>query len=163
MSRLSRTAGFGFALLCALALGSASAAAQTAPPVHGVTGTVATDATIRSEHEAAHKIAEGAGRVVDGAKKALPGGKGAAQNPLEGLIEGNRVVLRDPAKTDGEAATTEGVVVDVNRKRSQITVRLADKKTETLRLSPPNTAADVVVSYTDNTGRKIAHDFKRVS
>jgi hypothetical protein len=81
---------------------------------------------------------------------------------LAGMVEGNRVVLRDPAKADDEAATTEGVVVDVNRKRNQITIRLADKKTETLRLSP-DASADVVVSYTDNAGKKIARDFKRVS
>jgi hypothetical protein len=142
-----------------LPLGSVPAAAQTAPPIHGVTGTVATDATIRAEGDAGRAIA---GRVVEGAKKILPGGKGTSEHPLAGIVEGNRVVLRDAAKADDEAATTEGVVVDVNRKRNQITVRLADKKTETLRLSP-DASADVVVSYTDNAGKKIARDFKRVS
>jgi hypothetical protein len=163
MTRLPRTIGFGLALLCALPLGAASAAGQTGPPIHGVTGTMATDATIRGEGEAGHAIAEGVGRVVDGAKKALPGGKGTRQNPLEGLIEGDRVVLRDAANRETDASTTEGVVVDINRKRNQITVRLADKKTETLRLPAPDGSADVVVSYTDKTGKKIARDFKRVS
>jgi hypothetical protein len=162
MCNLSRTAGFGLALLCALPIGVAPAAAQTAPPIHGVTGTMATDATVRAEGEAGHAIAEGVGRVVDGAKKILPGGKGTSQNPLEGLIEGDRVVLRDAARAGGEAPTSEGVVVDVNRKRNQITVRLADKKIETLRLSAPDSEAEVVVSYTDSTGKKITHDFNRV-
>jgi hypothetical protein len=163
MRRMHLTASVGLALLCALPLGSASAAAQTAPPIHGVTGTVATDATIRGEREAGHAIAEGVGRVVDGAKKILPGSKRSPQDPLEGLIEGNRVVLRDASKGDNETATTEGVVVDVNRRRNQITVRLGDKKTETLRVSAPDTAADVVVSFTDSTGTKVAREFKRVS
>jgi hypothetical protein len=163
MRRMPQTTVFGLALLCAVPLGSAAARAQTAPPIHGITGTVATDATIRGEHEAARAIAEGAERVVDGAKKILPGGKATPRNPLDGFLEGNRVVLRDAAHADGEAATTEGVVVDVNKRRNQITVRLADKKTETLRVAAPDGGVDVVVSFTDATGARVARDFKRVS
>ena len=69
MRRLPRTTSFGRALLCALLMGAAPAAGQTQPPIHGVTGTVATDATVRAEGEAGHAIAEGVGKVVDGAKK----------------------------------------------------------------------------------------------
>jgi S1-C subfamily serine protease len=151
-------------LLCALPLSSRPASAQPPPPIQGVTGTIATDGTIESEHRAAHAIAEGAAHVVDSAKKILPGGKGTKQNPLDDFTEGSRVILRDVVKVDGESqTTTEGVVVDVNHRKNQITVRLADKKTETLRVVTPDTTADVVVSYTDNTGARIAHDFKRVS
>jgi hypothetical protein len=140
-------------------LSSRPASAQP-PPIQGVTGTIATDGTIDAEHKAAHVVAEG---VVDGVKKVLPGGKGSKQNPLDDFTAGSRVILRDAAPADGEAAaTTEGVVVDVNHKRNQITVRLADKKTETLRLATPDVTSDVVVSYTDNTGAKIAREFKRV-
>ena len=165
MRQRLRTAGLGMpALLSALLAGSIAAAAQTAPPVHGVTGTIATETTIRSEHEAANKVAEGAGKVVDGAKKLLPGGKGTNQNPLDGFTEGRRVVLRDVVAADREVAeATEGVVIDLNRRRNQITVRFADRKTQTLRLATPDAAADVVVSYTDPTGAKVARDFKRVS
>jgi hypothetical protein len=138
MRRLPRTTSFGRALLCALLMGAAPAAGQTQPPIHGVTGTVATDATIHAEGEAGHAIAEGVGKVVDGAKKILPGGKGTPQNPLEGLLEGDRVVLRNAANGEGGAVTTEGVVIDINRRRNQITVRVADKKTETLRLPAPD-------------------------
>jgi hypothetical protein len=164
-----RTNGlFTLALLGAFTMGSSPANAQTAPPIHGVTGTVATDSTIKSEHEAAHAVAEGAGKVVDGAKKVLPGGKGTKENPLDGFIEGRRVVLQERAEGDGAAAkTTEATVVDVNRRRSQITVRFADRKTQTLRLADgaaaDQGAAPVVVSYTDATGARIARDFKLVS
>jgi hypothetical protein len=152
-------------LLCALPLNSRSASAQQPPPpIQGVTGTIATEGTIDAEHKAAHTIAEGAAHVVDSVKKILPGGKDTKQNPLDDFAEGSRVILRDVAKVDGESpATTEGVVVDVNHRKNQITIRLADKKTETLRVATPDATADVVVSYTDNTGAKIAHDFKRVS
>lgn len=163
MRRMHLAASIGLALLCALTLVSAPAAAQTPPPIHGVNGTMATDATIRGEREAGHAIAEGVGRVVEGAKKIIPGGKRSPQDPLEGLIEGNRVVLRDAAKGDNETTSTEGVVIDVNRRRNQITIRLGDKKTETLRVAPPDAAADVIVSFTDATGAKVAREFTRVS
>jgi hypothetical protein len=150
--------------LCALLLAPAFAAAQTAPPIQGVTGTIATETTIKSEHEAAHKVAEGAGKVVEGAKKVLPGGKGTKQNPLDGFSEGRRVVLQDLAKGDNEAPnTTEGVVIDINRRRNQITVRFADKKTQTLRLPTADATPDVAVSYTDAAGVKVTADFRRVS
>lgn len=170
MRSMERTAGLGLlALLFALPLGSTCAAAQTAPAIHGVNGTLATDATIKSEHAAAHAIAEGAGRVVDGAKKALPGGTRSKQNPLDGFTEGRTVVLQEVAAGDGEAATaTEAVVIDVNRGRQQITVRFDDRKTETLRLINPaatgdGTATAVIVSYTDQAGAKVAHRFRLVS
>jgi hypothetical protein len=143
---------------------AASAQPQPPPPIQGVTGTIATDGTIESEHRAGKAIAQGAAKVVDGAKKILPGGKSTSDNPLDDFAEGSRVLLRDVKTVDGDAtATTEGVVIDVNKKRNQITVRLNDKKTETLRLATPDAPGQVVVSYTGTTGARIAHDFNRVS
>jgi len=125
---------------------------------------MATDATIRTEHAAAHAIAEGAAKVADGARKVLPGGKGTKQDPLDSFDEGRRVVLQDKPQGDGEAPiATEGVVIDVNRGRKQITVRVDDGKTQTLRVAAPDTPTDVVVSCTDKAGAKVTHDFKRVS
>ena len=167
MRSISSTISVGIlALLGSLLLSvtSASAQGQAPPPIQGVTGTIATDGTIESEHRAGKAIAQGAAKVVDGAKKILPGGKSTNENPLDDFAEGSRVVLRDVKTVDGEAATaTEGVVIDVNKKRNQITVRLSDKKTQTLKLATPDTPADVVVSYTGTSGARIAHDFNRVS
>jgi hypothetical protein len=175
-------------LLCALPLSSRSAAAQNPPPIQGVTGTIATDGTIESEHKAGRAIGEGAAYVGRGIKKLLPfGGKGT--NPMDAFTEGSHVVMRDAqdasrtaaerADADGEGrkSATEGVVVDVNRKRQQITVRFADGKTQALRLIdraaaeqgrragdlPPDAATHVVVSLMDQTGAKVDYDFKRVS
>jgi hypothetical protein len=128
------------------------AVAQTAPPIHGVTGTYVPEETVKGEHEGAHGIAAGVGKVVG---KVLPGGKG--ENPLNGFKEGMTVTLRDG---DG---STEGVVIDLNRSKQQMTVRIAPKKTETLRVVQPGGKANVAVSYTEPSGAKIVRDFARVS
>ncbi len=146
--------------LCALLVVSSSAAAQQAPPIQGVTGTIATEGTISSEHKAAHKVAEGV-------KKILPGGNGASENPLDTLIEGSRVLVKDVADSgDALKTTTQGVVIEVNRSRKQITIRSADKTTHTLRVldasAASTTGAHVVVSLEDQANPK-TYDFKRVS
>jgi hypothetical protein len=147
-------------LLCALPFGSGVAVAQTAPPIQGVTGTIATDGSIDSQKKAAGAVARGA---VDTAKKLLPG-DGTAQNPLDALAEGSRVVVHDPAPAS--PSSLDGVVIDINRRRQQITVRFADKTTETLRVldrSGANPGAHVVVSLADQAGEKVGYDFTRVS
>ena len=156
---MHRTIGAALALPCAVLVFAWPAAAQgTAPPIQGITGTIATEETIRGEHKAAGKIAKGV-------KKVLPGGKSTSENPLDALIAGSRVVVKDMAN-GGEAvkATTEGVVIDVNRSRKQITIRAADKKTQTLRVMDGTApaGAHVVVSLADQAGAK-TYDFKRVS
>jgi hypothetical protein len=186
MNRTCSSVSIGvLALLCALPLSSRPAAAQTPPPIQGVTGTIATDGTIESEHKAGRGIAQGAAYVGRGIKKLLPfGAKGT--NPLDAFTEGSRVVIRDApgspaadrvdASDDGRKAAMEGVVVDVNRKRQQITIRFADGKTQALRLvdrtaggqgaragDAADPAAHVVVSITDQTGTKVDYDFNRVS
>ena len=146
----------------ALPLSSRSAAAQTAPPIGGFTGTYVPDATVKGEYEGAHGIAEGVGHVVGYAKK-LFGIKGGSQDPLDGFTEGRKVVLREGTES------TEGVVIDVNRSRQQITVRLEGGTAETLKVGErgATTAADgppaVIVSYKDAAGATITRDFKKVS
>ena len=144
-------------VLCALVFCAVSASAQTPPPIHGVTGTYVPEETITGESEGAHGLAAGIGHVVGAAKKLLHfGGKGTAQEPLAGF-EGRRVVVRDGGET------TEGVVIDVNRGRQQITVRIALRKTLTLRLAAPGGDRDITVSYTDDAGARVARDFRKAS
>ena len=131
-----------------------STAAQAQPPIQGVTGTIATEATRDAEKKAA-------GKVARGVKKILPGKKGDAENPLDAFTDGLKVVLRD-----GDDST-EGTVIDVNRSRQQITVRITPRKTQTLRLNGQPSKAEggvrVVVSYTDPSGAKVSRDFTRIS
>ena len=149
-------------VLITLLLSCTSAAAQSAPPIGGFTGTYVPDATVKTEYEGAHGIAEGVGHVVGYAKK-LFGIKGGSQDPLDGFIEGRKVVLREGTET------TEGVVIDVNKARQQITVRLEGGTTETLRVGERGAAASaaggpsVIVSYKDAAGATITRDFKKVS
>src|SRR5258705_11248516 len=97
----------GLALLCTLLLLARPVAAQgTPPPIQGVTGTIATDETIRGEHKAA-------GKAAQGVKKILPGGKSTSENPLDALITGSRVVVRQAAGGgDATRTRTEGVGID---------------------------------------------------
>ena len=157
---MHRTIGAVLPLLCALLLLTRPIVAQgTPPPIQGVTGTIATDETIRGEHKAA-------GKAAQGVKKILPGGKSTSENPLDALIAGSRVVVREGAAGgDAAKATTEGVVIDVNRSRKQITIRSGDKKTHTLRVIDAAGASGsgdhVVVSLADQANAK-AYDFRRV-
>src|SRR3954447_15762640 len=117
------------ALLFALLVLPRPAAAQApAPPIQGVTGTIATEGSKDG-------VKKAAGAAARGVKKVLPGGNGASENPLDVLIAGTHVVVRDIAE-GGDAAKTgvEGVVIDVNRSRKQITVRRPDKTIDTLRV-----------------------------
>jgi len=158
---MHRVIGATLALLWALLATARPVAAQgTPPPIQGVTGTIATDETIKGERKAAGKVAEGV-------KKMLPGGKSTSENPLDALITGSRVVVRDVASGGDAAKTmTEGVVIDVNRSRKQITIRSADKKTHTLRVMDAAGASGsgdhVVVSLADQANAK-TYDFRRVS
>ena len=130
----------------------AAAQGQTPPPIQGVTGTIATEGSRDG-------VKKAAGAAARGVKKVLPGGKVSDQDPLTVLIEGSRVVVQEVA------STTEATVIDVNKKRQQITVRFADKKTQTLRVldrSGANPGPHVVVSLADRPGEKISYDFSRV-
>jgi hypothetical protein len=121
-----------------------------------VTGTIATEGS----RDGVKKAAGAAARAVE---KVLPGNKGDTTNPLDVLIAGSRVVVRDGT---AEAKGTEAVVVDVNKAKHQITVRFADKKTDTLRVMNASGASGsgshVVVSLSDQADAK-TYDFRRVS
>src|SRR3954465_7400407 len=105
------------ALLFALLVLPRPAAAQAPPPpIQGVTGTIATEGSKDG-------VKKAAGAAARGAKKGLPGGEGDAQDPLEALIEGSRVVVQEAAAPDIRA---EGVVIEVTKKRKHITDRARD-------------------------------------
>ena len=80
------------ALVGMVGLGIAPAHAQ--PPIHGFNGTMATEATIKSEHKAANKVVvateDGVEHVYDAAKGlAVHGGK----DPLSDLKPGTTCLL----------------------------------------------------------------------
>src|SRR5438105_453362 len=113
-----------FLQLCGLVIfGSSPALAQAPPPIHGVTGTIATEATIKQEHKAAHTIvvetADGVEHVYRAARgMTIHGGTG----PLSDLIPGTTVIVHyTPDKTvreidrigAGGLSTTEGTATRI--------------------------------------------------
>src|SRR5215831_11146039 len=81
-----------FALFGTVALGASPTFAQ--PPIQGVTGTIATEATIKSEHKAANKIVveteDGVEHVYDAAKGLVVHG---GPDSLSDLKPGTTVVI----------------------------------------------------------------------
>jgi hypothetical protein len=164
--------------------------AQTPPPIQGVTGTIATEGTIKDVHEAGNTVIVG---TVDGVEHVfhytkdllVHGGKGS--EALRGLKPGSSVVVHYTRDGASEAAheidrvgdeglkSTEGVVMRVDRGRKQIMIKFADGKTETFRLTDraaedagkdvgrtTKNASQVVVYYSDEGGQKVAHFFRKI-
>ncbi len=134
--------------------------AQHAPPIPGVTGTLATPETVKDEYKAANKVVVAA---EDGVEHVFPAGKG----PLSDLVEGSTVAIYYESKA------TEGTVTDVGRKSGEITVRYDNGKTEKLKLADkqavepgralkngPQGDTRVVVYYSDEAHGRIARYFK---
>jgi hypothetical protein len=166
------------ALVGIAALGIAPAEAQ--PPIHGFNGTMATEATIRSEHKAANKIVvateDGVEHIYDAAKGlVVHGGK----NPLSDLKPGTTVVVHYTADNRAEEidrvgpgglSTTEGIATQIDRGKKEITIRYDNGTIEKLKLTD-RVAADVgksigpdtrvVVYYSDEAGTKVTHYFKK--
>jgi hypothetical protein len=166
------------ALFSTVALGTPSYA--QGPPIHGVTGTVATEATIKSEHKAANKIVvetqDGVEHIYDAAKGLVVHG---GSDSLSDLKPGTTVVIHtadnavqeiDRLDADG-LSTTEGVATKIDRAKKEITIRYDNGKIETLKLTA-RAAADVgrnigpdtriVVYYSKEAGGRVTHYFKKV-
>ncbi len=176
---------FGGSLLLGMAT---VAAAQTTPPViQGHTGTIALEGTVDQEYAGAHTIVV---KTVEGVKHlvhltghtTVHGAQRAAGEAASGLEEGSRVVVHyvpegaemtaveiDRVGTDG-LHVTEGLVTRVDRGGKKLLIRLQDGSNETLHLTE-RAAKDighdvhrtdrVIVYYTDEAGRRVAHFFKR--
>ena len=168
----------GLALVGMIALGVVPAQAQ-GPAIHGLTGTIATEATIKEEHKAAHKIvvetADGVEHVYDAAKGlVVHGGK----DPLSDLKPGTTVIIHatadntaqeiDRVGSDG-LSVTEGIATKIDRGKKEITIRYDNGTIETLKLTDraaadvgKNIGADtrIVVYYSDDAGGRVTHYFK---
>ena len=182
------------ALLGGLVLGvSRTRAAQTPPPISGVTGTIALEGTVDQEYGAANtvvvKTVDGVEHVFHAAKNLLVhGGKGTGIDALKGLRAGSTVVVHYTAAGSEASAheidrvgddglkISEGVVTRIDRKKKEIAIRFDNGKTETFLLTD-RAAVDVgkdvdkavtgatriVVYYSDEAGHKVAHFFKAKS
>jgi hypothetical protein len=160
--------------------------AQTPPPIHGLTGTIATEGTIKAEHKAGNKIVveteDGVEHVFDAAKDLLVHGS----KDLSDLKPGTTVVVHYTPDATGPSAheidsvgpaglrTTEGIVTKIDRGKREIHIRYDNGTQETLTLTAraamdagqdfstaPEGTTRIVVYYSDEAGQKVAHYFKR--
>jgi hypothetical protein len=164
-----------------VALGTAQTYAQGPPPIiHGFNGTIATEATIKAEHKAAHKIVVETNDGVEHVYRAatgvtVHGGKG----PLSDLTPGTTVIIHYTADETaqeidrvgpGGLSTTEGIVTKIDRSLKRITVRFDNGTIEKMKLTVR--AADdvgkdigentrIVVYYSNEGGGKVTHYFKK--
>ena len=183
---LMKTVGFAvIALVNLICIGAA--AAQQPPPIHGVTGTIATETSIDETTAAGHGILAKVKRVLHlNGRSAVPGAA-AGEEALGGLKKGTRVVVHYAA--DGGNLTSgaidrqgrdgvkqmAGSVVALNLSDRTISVKLSDDSIQTLRLSDEaaagakdidrasDTGANVIVYYRNEAGQRVAKYFKRVS
>jgi hypothetical protein len=168
-------------LLAVAAFATGPAYAQSPPPIHGVTGTTATEATIKAEKKAANKIAVETKDGVEHVYDAVTGLRvHGGDQILADLKPGTTVVIHySPDNTvqeidrvgDDGLRTTEGMATKIDRKKKEITIRYDNGKVEKLKLTD-RAAADVgrnissdtriVVYYSTEAGAKVTHYFKSV-
>jgi hypothetical protein len=143
-------------------IGSARAGAeQQPPPIHGVTGTIATEESIKDTTEAGGTIFSKAKRLLHLNRKSQSG-DAAGDEALRGLKRGTAVTLGEASEGKKQM---EGAVTEVNRDDGKISVKLADGTQQTLRLADRaerDTAGAVVVYYTNAAGQRVALNFKRL-
>jgi hypothetical protein len=158
--------------------------AQDGPTIPGVTGAKEAPGGGGSDAVWAgvEKAAEGTRKLL-GAIGIGKGDREAAVDPLKTLESGATVVVRYYTKvadirdlSQSEAQnTTEGRVIELDRKTGVIVVRLADKTTERLRVverkddpaadgSATSDATGIVgISYVDPNGDRVLIPFRKVS
>jgi len=180
-------------LTLALALGvvlivSTPAHAQNRPPLQEP---IALEGTMKQFYRAANVVVvttmDGMEHVYQFTKDLIVhGGKKPGVDALEGLRAGTTVVIHHTAGSqasieeidvlgDEGLKSTEGMVTNIDRRKNEITIRYNNGKTETLQMTSRAAAeteagidesaeeARVVVYYTDEAGRKVAHYFKKES
>jgi len=181
MTNLSSRLQMIGASVFACALAGTPALAQTPPPIGGVSGTIAPEGSGDQVEAGANAVVS---KTAEGTRwlfRAFRGNSGTPINDfLSGLRPGTNIVLHysatgaQGASPNGEAERVrEGMVLQINRTKQEISVRLDDKSVDTLQLAEPvirdnaphgnNSVAPqvVVVDYTDDAGRKQSHSFKQ--
>jgi hypothetical protein len=162
--------------------------AAQGPPIQG---TIALEGTMTKFYRAANVVVVA---TIDGVEHTyhfardlvVHGGKKPGVDALEGLREGTTVVVHYTSADADEAArevdivggeglqVTEGLATHLDRRRHEITIRHADGKVETFRLTDralaeapgdvdaATAATTVIIYYTDEHGQRVAHFFRAV-
>ena len=160
-------------------------AAQSHPPVQG---TIALEGTMKKFYRGLNALVV---TTVDGAEHVyhftkglvVHGGKGGGPEAVDALPAGTEVVVHyringgeesveEIDRVAGEGLKiVEGVVVQLDRRRKRITLKMSDGTTETLRLTDRAAGeadesieapggVNVAVYYSDESGHKVVHYLK---
>jgi len=162
-------------LLGAFAIATPTADAQIlVPPNNGFNATIALPSTIDAfwtgVHEGLEKAGDGLDHIVDTKGPHVRKGAGT----LDSLQPGTPVAVQYTVKGiqasadgggqigDNASTANEGVVTNVDRGKKEITVRFADGQTQKLESENSFTShsSRAIVSYRDESGRKVAQYFK---
>jgi hypothetical protein len=169
---------------------TAASAGQQPTPIAGVTGTFSLEGTDQKAYEGLNTVVV---KTVDGIEHLFHrterhGRTEADEQALRGIEEGSRAVVHETMEADQQTAgdaglaaedalkETKGVITHVDWRAKTIVIRLADGTRETFRLtdraaSDVDTNVDravirtptIVISFSDEAGRHVAHYFTRVS
>lgn len=162
-------------------------AAQSPPPIQG---TMALKGTMTKFYRALNTLVvtttDGAEHVYHfTAGLLVHGSKGEGPDALAGLHPGTTVVVHyriNGAESSAEEIdsladeglkTAEGVVTRLDRRRREMVLKFADGTTDTLRLTDRAASeagdavkdgehATVIAYYTDESGSKLVHYFKKI-
>jgi hypothetical protein len=142
-------------------------AEQQPPPIHGVTGTVATEESARDTKEAGRGIFSRVARILGLSRRPADTSNAAAEEAFNALEAGTRVTVSVEAAPDKpDPPETEAVIMDVNRTEHTIVIRLEDGSRQSLRLSDGTSRAGdrgtVVVFVKNAAGERTTHYFKRI-
>jgi hypothetical protein len=170
-------------------IGAAEArAGQQPPPIHGVTGTIATETSIEETTAGGNRILGKAASLLHLNRRAADrNGDAAGNEVLSGFKNGARVTLQNTTGANLTAAEIdrlgdegvkqmEGTVTAVSLGDRTISLRLGDGTRRTLRLADQAAAGAgkdlrragdskdrVIVYYTNEAGQRVVHYFRRVS
>jgi len=168
-SRVVLTHATAASLAAAICLGASTARAeQQPPPIHGVTGTVATEESRKDTKEAGRGIFSRVARLFGAGKGSTAAEDAAADEIMAGLKAGARVMIGTALAGEKPAAPeVEAVIMNVNPGERTIAIRLEDGTRQTLQLADAaGRAADrgsVVVFVKNEAGEPAPHYFKRIN
>jgi len=161
-------------------------AAQSPPPING---TIALEGTMTKFYKGLNTLVvttvDGAQHVYHFAKGlVVHGGAGSGVDALDAVHEGATVVVHYRIEGGEESVdevdrvadeglkVLEGTVIKLDRRHREITVKSGSGPTETLRLTDRAATeaseelvrgTPVVIYYSDESGRKVAHFLKKAS
>jgi hypothetical protein len=159
-------------------------AEQQPPPIHGVTGTIATEETVKDVPKAGRGIFSRVARLFGAGRDSAKGDDAAAEIFAE-LKSGAAILVQDVSAVgtvtaeeidrlyaDGEKRI-DGVITAVNSNDRTISVRLADGTRQTLQFLGRVDAADPAISrggsgtrvvFVNNAaGERVSYLFRRIA